>query len=134
MLVLLSICSPESVQLHGGAHNATNADLRQEAGIGRCASGCHGRQSSMLHNIGGARTRAFFALISRWQSDVYSATLVSDTFFRVEEYFGLIRYGLKPIAVNVSFLHLSQNRSYNLSLHKRYDVSHKACFLPLECM
>ena len=99
------------MNLHYGAQSARSADLRLEAGIGRCASGCHGRRSSMLHDVGGARTRAFFTLTNRWQRDGYGVRLVPGTFSRVEECFGVVQTRLD---VNVSFHHKSQSRSYNL--------------------
>ena len=62
---------------------------------------CHCRQSWMLNNIGGARTRTFFKLTSGWRSDIFSVLFWG--FFRVEERIELIWHLYEKIRVNVSF-------------------------------
>ena len=69
-----------------------------EAWIGGNISGCHCRQSSMLNNIGGARTRTLLKLTNRWRF-----TVLSWGVFRVEERIELIWHLYKKIGVNLIF-------------------------------
>ena len=63
--------------------------------------GCHCRQSSMLNNIGGARTRTFFKLTNRWRSDIFS--VFSEALFGLKKASNWSGTCAKMIGVDVSF-------------------------------
>ena len=64
-------------------------------------SGCYCRQRSMLNNIGGAKTRTFFKLTSRWRSDILA--FFSEAFFGLKNASNWSDTLTKMIGVNVSF-------------------------------
>ena len=97
-----------------------------EAWIGGNRSGCHCRQSSMLYNIGGARTRTFLKLTSRWRSDIFSVLVWGV--FGVWQDIEPIWHLYNTIGVNESF-NLRYLAYLTQVLFGRYAVFRKACFL-----
>ena len=87
-------------------------------------------RSSMLHNIGGARTRTFFKLTNRWRRDIFS--VVFWGVFRVEECIKLILHPVQKWLGSIQALIWYIKLAPTQVRCGRYAVFRKASFLPLE--